>query len=65
MRADCFNAPQGANDQYGALNHITNETILKAAQSEIKLGRAINLNLLLDDPFPPFNPNRRPLVSIG
>lgn len=53
---------QGTNDQFGALNHITNETILRAAKSEIQLGRAINLNLLLDDPFPPLNPSRRPLV---
>lgn len=33
---------QGADDVQGALNHITNETIL-AAGDEIKLGRAVNL----------------------
>jgi hypothetical protein len=33
---------QGADDVQGALNHITNATIL-AAGDEIKLGRAINL----------------------
>jgi hypothetical protein len=33
---------QGADDVQGALNHITNATIL-AARDEIKLGRAINL----------------------
>lgn len=33
---------QGADDVQGALNHITNETIL-AAGDEIKLGRAISL----------------------
>jgi hypothetical protein len=33
---------QGADDVQGALNHITNETILAAA-SEIQLGMALNL----------------------
>jgi hypothetical protein len=33
---------QGVDDVQGALNHITNATIL-AARDEIKLGRAINL----------------------
>ncbi len=33
---------QGADDVQGALNHITNATIL-AARDEIKLERAINL----------------------
>ena len=33
---------QGADDVQGALNHITNATIL-AARDEIQLGKAINL----------------------
>ncbi|KAJ7703723.1 hypothetical protein B0H17DRAFT_1040936 [Mycena rosella] len=51
----------GASDEFGALNHITNATIL-AARSEIKSGRAINLNLELSMPDPPLNPQRRPLI---
>jgi hypothetical protein len=53
----------GANDELGALNHITNETIISAA-SEIQLGLAIPLNLELDMPGPPPNPNRKPLQHI-
>ncbi|KAJ6543550.1 hypothetical protein DFH09DRAFT_1173341 [Mycena vulgaris] len=51
----------GASDELGALNHITNATIL-AARDEIKLGHAVNLNLELSMPDPPTNPNRRPLI---
>lgn len=51
-------------DEYGALNHITNATILAAANSEIKLGRAINLNLELQTPDPPINPSRKPLTHL-
>ncbi|ESK83621.1 hypothetical protein Moror_12031 [Moniliophthora roreri MCA 2997] len=47
----------GADDELGALNHITQETI-KAAKAEIEHGVAINLNLELDVPNPPFNPTR-------
>lgn len=51
----------GYDDVYGALNHITPETILSAAREEIKSGTAINLNLELDIPDPPVNPTRKPL----
>jgi len=51
----------GDKDELGGLNHITNQTILSAARSEVQIGKAINLNLLLDDPSPPFNPDRRGL----
>ena len=44
----------GADDVQGALNHITNETILAAA-SEIKLGWAFNLNLDLNEFITPIN----------
>ncbi|OIW22553.1 hypothetical protein CONLIGDRAFT_587037 [Coniochaeta ligniaria NRRL 30616] len=50
----------GADDEYGALNHITNSTVL-AASFEIKLGLAIPLNLQLDGTDPPPNPARKPL----
>jgi hypothetical protein len=40
---------QGANDTQGALNRITNETIL-AAGKEIQIGRAINLKYDLSIP---------------
>lgn len=50
----------GADDVQGALNHITNETILAAA-SEIKLGLAINLNLDLNEFITPINTARKPL----
>jgi hypothetical protein len=53
----------GADDQLGALNHITNETILSAS-TEIKLGLAIPLNLQLDMPGPPQNPARKPLQHL-
>ncbi|ESK85989.1 hypothetical protein Moror_9448 [Moniliophthora roreri MCA 2997] len=43
----------GADDEFGALNHITPETI-KAAKAEIEHGVAINLNLELNTPNPPF-----------
>lgn len=52
----------GSQDEVGALNHITNDTILAAAQEEIQIGRAINMNLLLGEPYPPFNADRRALV---
>ncbi len=42
LRWDDNESFQGADDVQGALNHITNATIL-AARDEIKLGRAINL----------------------
>lgn len=50
----------GADDVQGALNHITSETILAAAR-EIKLGRAINLNLDLNEFITPINTARKPL----
>ncbi|PMD39643.1 hypothetical protein L207DRAFT_566574 [Hyaloscypha variabilis F] len=50
----------GADDVQGALNHITNAMIL-AAGDEIKLGRAINLNMDLNAFITPINPNRKPL----
>ena len=50
----------GADDVQGALNHITNETILAAA-SEIKLGWAFNLNLDLNEFITPINTARKPL----
>jgi hypothetical protein len=50
----------GADDVQGALNHITNETILAAA-CEIKLGWAINLNLGLNEFITPINTARKPL----
>lgn len=53
----------GEDDEYGALNHITNATVLAAA-SEIKQGMAIPLNLQLDTPDPPPNPNRKPLQHL-
>ena len=53
----------GADDEYGALNHITNTTRLAAA-SEIKEGIAIPLNLQLDTPDPPPNPARKPLQHL-
>ncbi|KAJ6463163.1 hypothetical protein C8R47DRAFT_1157802 [Mycena vitilis] len=51
----------GNTDQLGALNHITNATIL-AAKSEIQTGRVFNLNLLLSMPDPPLNPLRPPPI---
>ncbi|KAJ7487033.1 hypothetical protein FB451DRAFT_1363175 [Mycena latifolia] len=51
----------GDSDEFGALNHITNKTIL-AAKSEIRVGRAFNLNLELGMPDPPLNPSRPPLI---
>ncbi|ESK83627.1 hypothetical protein Moror_12037 [Moniliophthora roreri MCA 2997] len=51
----------GADDQLGALNHITPETI-KAAKAEIEHGVAINLNLELDIPNPPFSTKRPPMI---
>ncbi|KAJ7448934.1 hypothetical protein FB451DRAFT_1288173 [Mycena latifolia] len=51
----------GATDELGALNHITNSTIL-AASREINLGRAFNLNLELNVPNPPISPARPPLI---
>lgn len=53
----------GADDVQGALNHITNATIL-AAGDEIKLGRAINLNMDLNAFVTPINPNRKPLNHV-
>lgn len=54
----------GSDDAHGALNHITEDTILSAARSEIQTGRAINLNLELDIPDPPVNPTRKPLSHL-
>lgn len=54
----------GEDDVFGALNHITEATILSAAQSEIRTGKAINLNLELDIPDPPVNPTRKPLSHL-
>ncbi|KAJ7441131.1 hypothetical protein FB451DRAFT_1106260 [Mycena latifolia] len=51
----------GADDEFGALNHMTNATIL-AATSEIQTGRAFNLNLELGLPFPPLVPGRPALI---
>ena len=53
----------GSNDQRGALNHITNETVL-AASKEISEGLAIPINLPLDMPSPPPNPSRKPLEHL-
>lgn len=53
----------GSDDEYGALNHITPETIRHAA-SEVQLGLAIPINLELDLPGPPPNPNRKPLTHL-
>ncbi|KAJ8130590.1 hypothetical protein O1611_g3039 [Lasiodiplodia mahajangana] len=50
----------GADDELGALNHITKDTILAASQT-IQEGRAFPLNLRLDIPDPPANPARKPL----
>lgn len=54
----------GADDVNGALNHITNATILAAAQSEIQLGQAINLNLELNKFVTPINTARKPLTHL-
>lgn len=54
----------GDDDAQGALNHITEATILAAAREEIRTGRAINLNLELDVPDPPVNPTRKPLSHL-
>ncbi|KAK7438382.1 hypothetical protein VKT23_017994 [Stygiomarasmius scandens] len=51
----------GAEDELGALNHITPDTI-KAAFAEVQEGIAISLNLNLDVPHPPLLPTRTPLV---
>ncbi|KAK7047148.1 hypothetical protein VNI00_006813 [Paramarasmius palmivorus] len=51
----------GLSDELGALNHITPETI-RAAKSEIEHGIAVNLNLELDIPNPPFFPKRHPMT---
>ncbi|KAF5373101.1 hypothetical protein D9758_001458 [Tetrapyrgos nigripes] len=51
----------GSDDELGALNHITPETI-KAALAEVQEGIAINLNLDLDVPHPPLVPSRTPMV---
>lgn len=50
----------GTDDELGALNHITNDTILAASQT-IQEGRAFPLNLRLDVPDPPSNAARKPL----
>ncbi|KAK7047149.1 hypothetical protein VNI00_006814 [Paramarasmius palmivorus] len=47
----------GADDELGALNHITPETI-KAARAEIQHGVAVNLNLELNYPKQLFIPSR-------
>ena len=53
----------GSDDELGALNHITKDTIL-AASREIQLGRIIPLNLRLDALDPPVNPDRKPLTHL-
>ncbi|KAI0515278.1 hypothetical protein F5B22DRAFT_195500 [Xylaria bambusicola] len=53
----------GADDQLGALNHITNDTILAASQT-IQDGLAFPLNLRLDVPDPPSNAARKPLSHL-
>ncbi|KAI8944680.1 hypothetical protein F4801DRAFT_599402 [Xylaria longipes] len=50
----------GTDDELGALNHITKDTIMAASQT-IQEGRAIPLNLRLDVPDPPANVARKPL----
>ncbi|KAJ2997858.1 hypothetical protein NUW58_g513 [Xylaria curta] len=50
----------GADDELGALNHITKDTIMSASQT-IQEGRAFPLNLRLDSPDPPTNAARKPL----
>ncbi|KAJ8115800.1 hypothetical protein ONZ43_g4585 [Nemania bipapillata] len=50
----------GADDELGALNHITEDTIMAASQT-IKEGKAFPLNLRLDVPNPPANFARKPL----
>ncbi|KAJ6603606.1 hypothetical protein DFH09DRAFT_1270369 [Mycena vulgaris] len=52
---------QGDSDEFGALNHTTNATIL-AAKNEIKTGRVFNLNLELGMPDLPLNPSRPALI---
>ncbi|KAE9384397.1 hypothetical protein BT96DRAFT_892486 [Gymnopus androsaceus JB14] len=51
----------GTDDEFGALNHITHDTI-RAAKVEIQYGLAINLNLELDSPNPPLNPTRPAMI---
>ncbi|KAK5687600.1 hypothetical protein LTS10_001740 [Elasticomyces elasticus] len=53
----------GNADVDGALNHI-NESSILAARSEIQLGRTFNLNLPLEEPSIPINPNRKPLQHL-
>ncbi|KAI0400458.1 hypothetical protein F4802DRAFT_584691 [Xylaria palmicola] len=53
----------GANDELGALNHITEDTIT-AASKTIRKGRAIPLNLRLDIPDPPAIAARKPLSHL-
>ncbi|KAJ3555449.1 hypothetical protein NPX13_g10354 [Xylaria arbuscula] len=53
----------GADDQLGALNHLTNDTILTASQT-IQDGQAFPLNLRLDVPDPPSNAARKPLSHL-
>ena len=53
----------GSSDVHGALNHITNATIF-AAGDEIKLGKAINLNMDLNAFVTPINTNRKPLSHL-
>ncbi|KAI3342726.1 hypothetical protein F4824DRAFT_117345 [Ustulina deusta] len=50
----------GAADELGALNHITEATILAAART-VREGVAMPLNLRLDTPDPPANAARKPL----
>ncbi|PCG96152.1 Putative cyclase [Penicillium occitanis (nom. inval.)] len=49
----------GSDDELGTLNLIT-EDIRRAAALEVKLGKAINLNLPLNVPLKPMNPRRKP-----
>lgn len=53
----------GADDELGALNHITNDTIIAAAAG-IESGLAVPLNMALNVPGPPPNPNRKPFQHV-
>jgi hypothetical protein len=53
----------GADDVYGALNHI-NATTITAASKEIKIGRTIPLNLEVGRFINPIVPSRKPLQHL-
>ncbi|KAJ6582570.1 hypothetical protein DFH09DRAFT_912423, partial [Mycena vulgaris] len=54
-------AAWGVCDEFGALNHITNATLL-SAKNKIKTGHAFNPTLELGMPDPPLNPSRPALT---